>query len=172
MQGEVMAHKEIERLITLLNEAYAGPAWHGPCLRGALRGVTSEQAAWRPDAERHNIWEIAVHAAYWKYAVRRRLLGEKRGSFGEKGSNWFERPPAPGARTEAIHAKLWTRDLALLGRAHQELRETVIRINPAALDLRSAGNRQTPRRMIEGIAMHDVYHAGQIQLIKRLMKRA
>lgn len=165
-----MADKEIERLLALIDEAYAGPAWHGPCLRGSLRGVTGEQAAWRPGPGRHNIWEIAVHAAYWKYAVRRRLLGEKRGSFAEKGSNWFERPATATGAARATDASAWRRDLAALGRAHQELREAVIQIHPAALDRRSAGSRQTPRRMIAGIAMHDVYHAGQIQLIKRLME--
>ena len=168
-----MAHKEIERLIAVLDEAYAGPAWHGPCLRGALRGVTSEQAARRPGAGRHNIWETAVHAAYWKYAVRRRLLGEKRGSFGETGSNWFERPTAPLAgSTETENAKRWRRDLSALGRAHQELREAVIKLDPNALDRLSGGSRHTQRRMIEGIAMHDVYHAGQIQLLKRLLRES
>ena len=168
-----MAHEEIKQLIALLDEAYFGPAWHGPCLRGALRGVTSEQAAWRPGAGRHNIWEITVHAAYWKYAVRRRLLGEKRGRFGEKGSNWFERPPeATAAGSQAADAKIWRGDLTILHRAHQELREAAARFDAAALDHRSAGSRHSARRMIQGIAMHDAYHAGQIQLLKRLMERA
>jgi hypothetical protein len=167
-----MADIEIERLMALLDEAYAGPAWHGPCLRGALRGVTSEQAGWRPGPGRHNIWEIAVHAAYWKYAVRRRLLAEKRGSFGETGSNWFERPPAASMGSDVLQAKAWRRDLAVLGRAQQELREAVTQSDRAALDRRSAGSRHTPRRMIAGIAMHDAYHAGQIQLLKRLARKA
>ncbi len=165
-----MADREIERLVALMDEAYAGPAWHGPCLRGALRGVTAEQAAWRPGRGRHNIWEIAVHAAYWKYTVRRRLLGEKRGSFGEKGSNWFERPATTAvASLEVADAKAWRRDLVALGRAHQELRETVAQFDPAALDRRSAGSPYPPRCMIAGIAMHDAYHAGQIQLLKKLI---
>jgi hypothetical protein len=164
-----MANKEMERLIKLLDEAYAGPAWHGPCLRGALRGVTSEQAARRPGPGRHNIWEIAVHAAYWKYAVRRRLLAETRGSFGEKGSNWFVRPAALDG-SEAASDEAWRGDVTLLNHAHQELREAVIKVDPAALDRRSMGSRHTPRRMIAGIALHDAYHAGQIQLLKRLME--
>jgi hypothetical protein len=163
-----MAHKQVEQLLALIDEAYAGPAWHGPCLRGALRGVTGEQAAWRPGTGRHNIWEIAVHAAYWKYAVRRRLLGEKRGSFGEKGSNWFVRPPAPDS-SKAASDEAWRADLALLSGTHRELREAIMQVHSAALDRRSAGSRHTPRRMIAGIAMHDAYHAGQIQLIKRLL---
>ena len=98
-----MPRKEIKSLLSLLDEAYAGPAWHGPCLRGALRGVTHREAAWRPAPGRHNIWELTVHAAYWKYAVRRRLLGEMRGSFSEKGSNFFSRP------TE-LSERAWKRD--------------------------------------------------------------
>ena len=67
--------------LSLLDEAFERKAWHGPNLRGTLRGVTAEVAAWRPGAGRHNVWELCVHAAYWKYAVRRMLTGEKRGSF-------------------------------------------------------------------------------------------
>jgi hypothetical protein len=98
---------EIELLLSILDEAYEKQAWHGPNLRGSLRGISAGQAAWRPGPGRHNIWEIAVHAAYWKYAVRRRLTGEKRGSFPFKGSNWFQRP-------ESISEKAWQDDLRLL----------------------------------------------------------
>ena len=67
----------VRLLLAAIDEAYERKAWHGTNLRGALRGVTARQAAWRPAAGRHNLWEIALHAAYWKYAVRRRLTGEK-----------------------------------------------------------------------------------------------
>jgi hypothetical protein len=82
----------IELLLGLLDEAFERKAWHGPNLRGSLRGLDAKAAAWRPGPGRHNIWETAVHAAYWKYAVRRRLTGEKRGSFARGGSNWFRCP--------------------------------------------------------------------------------
>ena len=78
---------EIHLLLRMLDEAYSVKTWHGPNLKGSLRGLTAVTAAWRPGPKRHNIWEVAVHAAYWKYVVRRRLLGEKRGSFELKGSN-------------------------------------------------------------------------------------
>src|SRR5713101_8707856 len=64
-------HPEIEHLLGLLDEAYRRAAWHGPNLRGSIRGLTAREAAWRPKAGRHNIWEIVAHTAYWKYAVRR-----------------------------------------------------------------------------------------------------
>src|SRR4029450_4764126 len=82
------ADARIELLLEILDQAYDQRGWHGTTLRGALRGVTPTQALWRPGTERHNIWELAIHAAYWKYAVRRRLAGDSAGSFGRKPSNW------------------------------------------------------------------------------------
>ena len=162
-----MPPRQIQSLLALLNEAYAGPAWHGPCLHGSLRGVTHREASWRPAPGRHSIWELTVHAAYWKYAVRRRLLGEKRGKFAEPGSNWFERQPGNDGKS----AKAWRRDLALLARVHRELCAAVSELTEAALDRPSRGGRHTPRRIIAGTALHDAYHAGQIQLLKRLVRQ-
>ena len=153
----------------MLDEAYSGPAWHGPCLRGALQGVTHRKAAWRPGPGRHNIWELAVHAAYWKYAARRRVLGEKGHDFGEPGRNFFARP-ANGTRRSNLDAQ-WKRDLALLARMHEELKSAVRLLSDSGLDQRERGSKYTHRRMIAGVAMHDVYHTGQIQLLKRLNAR-
>ncbi|HMF11570.1 MAG TPA: DinB family protein, partial [Gemmataceae bacterium] len=83
---------EIDLLLFLLDQGYDKKAWHGPNLRGAIRRLSAAQAAWRPGPKRRSIAEIVVHAAYWKYAVRRRLRGDKRGSFPLKGSNWFSLP--------------------------------------------------------------------------------
>ena len=73
------SNPQIKLLLSLIDEAYEKKTWHGPNLRGSIRGLTAKQASWRPSPKRHNIWEIVVHAAYWKYIVRRRLLGEKKG---------------------------------------------------------------------------------------------
>lgn len=143
----------------LLDEAFSRKAWHGPNLRGALRGVTARQAAWRPGPGRHNIWEIAVHAAYWKYAVRRRLTGAKRGSFAVIGSNWFERP------VDATPAA-WAQDVALLLDEHQKLRSAIAGLTAAGLG--KGRTREARIHMIRGIAAHDLYHTGQIQLLKRM----
>jgi hypothetical protein len=158
-----MPFPEIEHLLGLLDEAYSRAAWHGPNLRGSIRGLRAHEAAWRPKAGRHNIWEVVLHAAYWKYTVRRLLLGEKRGSFSFQGSNWFVRPVD---RTE----KEWRGDVALLDREHQQLRAAVEAFQPEYLDRPSRGSKTLARRLIAGIALHDVYHAGQIQLIKKLLR--
>jgi hypothetical protein len=155
---------EVSLLLSLIDEAFDRPAWHGPNLRGALRGLSGREAARRPAPGRHNIWEIALHAAYWKYAVRRRLTGEKRGSFPAKGSNWFERPGRAGAA-------VWRDDLALLDREHRLLRETIAGLPPRKLHQRSAGSRHDNSRLVYGIAAHDLYHAGQIRLLKVLGRK-
>ena len=153
---------EREAYLALLDEAFDRQAWHGPTLRGSVRGLSAKRAAWRPGPGRHNIWEIVVHAAYWKYAVRRRLAGGKRGSFAYPGSNWFPRPAAPD---EAA----WRTDVDRLLTEHRELRAVVAGLSRGALtDTRDGGGKP---RLIRGIAAHDLYHAGQIQLLKRLAPR-
>ena len=153
---------EIAQLLALLDEAFEKASWHGPNLRGALRGLSSEQAAWRPAPGRHNIHELCVHAAYWKYAVRRRLTGEKRGAFAARGSNWFERGGPDAA--------LWRADQRRLAAEHRRLRAAVAALSPRDLARGPPGARQATERLVRGIAAHDLYHAGQVQLLKRLQR--
>jgi len=157
------ARGELALLLQILDEGYERRAWHGPNLRGTLRGVGAQEAAWRPGPDRHNIWELAVHAAYWKYANWRRLTGQKRGTFAFAGSNWFARPESP---TE----KSWRADLALLDEQHRRLRAAIEKIPAAKLGERAPGSRHRTETLVYGTAAHDVYHAGQIQLVKRLFR--
>lgn len=143
---------ELPSILARIHEAYDRKTWHGPNLRGSIRGVTPEQASWRPAPGRHCIWDLVIHAAYWKYTVRRRITGEKRGAFPVEGSNWFTCP-------DPLAAKDWKDAVALLAAQHKQL-----------LGVVEALRSPTPRQlhMLNGIAFHDVYHAGQIQLLKRL----
>jgi hypothetical protein len=102
---------------------------------------------------------VTLHAAYWKYAVRRRIEGGKRGSFELKGSNFFARPEK-GKLNEAA----WRADKQLLERQHRAMVASVEKL------------LATPRaekyfRMLYGVAFHDVYHAGQIRLLRRLIEK-
>lgn len=146
-------------LIALFDEAFSKKAWHGPNLWQSLKGVSAEQAAWRPAPHRHNIWEETLHAAYWKYAVRRRLEGGRRGGFAFKGSNFFPRP-----EPDKLNEAAWKEDKELLQQEHEELREIMVR----AL---AKGPSPQLGHMLWGVAFHDVYHAGQIRLLRRLMER-
>jgi uncharacterized damage-inducible protein DinB len=152
-------------LLALLDEAFDHKAWHGTTLFGSIRGLDAAAAARRPAHGRHNIWEIVVHAAYWKYAVRRRLTGEKRATFALTGSNWFVRPE-PGAASPRARNAAFKADVRLLAAEHRSLREVVASLSPASLAVRVGQYDRT--YLIRGIAAHDLYHAGQIQLLKRL----
>jgi len=153
--------------ITLLAEAVQPRSGRrgrhgGPTPVGALRGVTAEQAAWRPGPRRKSVWDLTLHIAYWDYAVRRILDGSARGAFPRAPSNW----PAPPERADE---RAWSSDIALLRAEHDRLVEAVLRVEPARLGRRPAGKRQwTYGELLVGIAMHDAYHTGQIQLLKRL----
>ncbi len=154
------ADSSLTQLLFLIDTAYDRLSWHGPNLRGSLRGVTPSLAAWRPARERHNIWELTVHAAYWKYVAWRRLTRAKRGSFPYSGSNWLTRPEQPTAGA-------WRADLALLDEMHRTLRDRIVADGGSTLD-RHLSRRLTKRALLTGVAAHDLYHAGKIQLLKRL----
>ena len=150
-------------LLQIIDESYEKRAWHGTNLRGSIKGITIEQAGWRPAPGRHNIWEIVVHCAYWKYIVRRRLLDEKKGSFPLKGSNWFKRPMLASE-------KAWHADVTLLEETHRSMRDAIAGLISSDLKKNPTGSKWTNLQTISGIASHDVYHAGQIQLLKRFQK--
>ncbi len=158
-----MPSGELAVILDLIDQAFDHNAWHGTNLRGSIRGLKVEQAVWRPAADKHNIWELALHAAYWKYVVRRRLLNEEKGSFPLKGSNFFVRP-AEGFGDK----KAWEKDVKLLVEIHRSLREAIANLDPEKLTITPADSKVSNLRIINGIAAHDLYHAGQIQLIKRL----
>jgi len=146
-------------LLGLLDEGFSRKTWHGPNLSQSLKGVSAKQAAWRPAPGRHNIWELTLHAAYWKYAVRRRIEGGNRGSFILEGSNFFARPEK-GTATETA----WRADKLILTNEHRAMLRAIRKIL-------KTGAAKTHLRMLYGVAFHDVYHAGQIRLLRRLMER-
>ncbi len=137
--------------------------WHGGAtVLGSLRGVSSETAAWKPAPDRHSIWALTLHIAYWKYAARRRIADEKRGGFPRDPSNW---PSVP----EVSNAKAWDNDRALLKDCHMRLVEAMESFNPERLDDLAGGEGKTTYAdLFFGIVLHDAYHVGQIQMLKRL----
>jgi hypothetical protein len=145
-------------LLEILDQGYERQAWHGPNLKSSLRGVTAQDAMWRPGHGRHNIWEIAVHAAYWKYVVRGRLWRERGRGFPLQGRNWFA---SPSPLTE----QAWRQARELLEQTHRSLRAAVA-------ELPRSPARKLPTSMIFGVAFHDIYHAGQIRLLRRLRAAA
>lgn len=148
-------------LLEVFDQAYTAPAWHGTPLKGTLRGVTVRDARWRPAPGRHCIWDLVLHAAYWKCIVRRRLVRDPDISFPRDGSNWFA---LPSPANEAA----WRADRRLLDEQHRLLRQAIARLDPKQLDRKGWRSKWRVKQEVYGIASHDLYHAGQIQILKRL----
>lgn len=142
-------------------------AWHGgPTSVGALRGVSASQAAWLPAPGRKSIWQLALHIAYWNYAVRRRLEGGTGAKFPRSPANWPQIP-------ERADTRGWAEDVALLKAEHERLAATIAKIPSSRYKTALAGGKRwTIGELIVGIAQHDAYHTGQIQLLKRLWQAA
>ncbi|MFH1745558.1 MAG: DinB family protein [Planctomycetota bacterium] len=164
MANSKRSRQQTDLLLTVIDQAFDHRSWHGTNLRGALQGLTATQVAWRPQPERHCIAEHALHTAYWKYTVRRRLCSEKRGSFPLKGSDWFPLP-------QPWDQNSWRSWIGILKSEHDALRQAVTELNDNHLTAAPAGSKVDNLTLLTGIAAHDLYHTGQIQLIKRLMAK-
>lgn len=150
------ARTDIESRI--LQEGHGPGAWHGPDLKAALADVTPPLAFWRPGDGRHNIAEIAVHHAYYINSVRGRLSSHAPEPFVLPGDDWFDLDDETRLSWPAVLATVETEQRLLV-----ELVAAIV-----------AGGAVSPKSdaerldLVLGITCHAVYHAGQIQLIKRL----
>jgi len=149
------------RAVALLEEAFTGPAWHGPSLAGALRGVTPAEASWRPAPGRNTVWELLLHTAYAKHVVLGRLLGRSERFARPLRRAWWPATPEPA--DEAA----WRRDRALLHASHRALVGAVRAASPAQL---AGGARRPLIEQLAGAALHDTYHGGQISLVRKLYR--
>lgn len=140
-----------------------GRAWHGGVTAvGAVRGVPAALARWRPAPGRHSIWALTLHLAYWKYVVRRHLEPEEIPHFPRSPANW-------PVVSETADERAWRTDRALLTEEDRLFAATARRFAPSRLNRRPPGVRKwTYGELIIGVAAHDAYHTGQIQLLKRL----
>lgn len=160
-----MLDPRLTEVLQLLDPPAGTRLWYGGAtVLGSLRGVGCRQAAWKPDPERHSIWELTLHVAYWKYAVRRRLdPSVRRGAFPRSPANW---PRMPEVRDE----RGWKADRALLRDEHGALVGVAKALTPAQLEHRDAKGEYRALDLLFGVVTHDVYHTGQIQLMKRLFR--
>ncbi len=153
-------------LMRALRESYAGPAWHGPSVLGALRGVSAADAAEPPAPERNTIWDLVLHLAYVRHrSLLRvaRLRGLDAPPFPRKlKASWF--PEVPAVRDEAA----WTDDKALLAAYQERLLDVLEGLPVATLRTCRRGTTRSIGDELLGVALHDAYHAGQIRLLGKL----
>ena len=150
---------EIDRIADQLRRAYEGEAWHGPSLREILAGITVEQAARRPLPQAHTIWELVLHIAAWESIVRRRLGGEAVEATPEQ--DW---PPVRDTGDAA-----WKTALDDLDRGHHQLRQAIAALSDDRLRQKVVGQKYSTYGMLHGLIQHDLYHAGQIALLKKAL---
>jgi uncharacterized damage-inducible protein DinB len=157
---------EAKRLIDGLSRVVNGEAWYGDSIETILTGVTATAAVKRAAPGTHTIWELLRHMTAWTGEVQRRLTGYPAGNPQE--GDW---PATDGGDEER-----WQRDVAAFLAAHQRLIDTVASYSDAELleptrdtRNRSAGAGVGKDVLLQGLAQHHVYHAGQIALLKKLL---
>ncbi len=150
-----MASSEIERIAQQLDRAFDGRAWHGPPVMKILRGITGNQASARLFSETHTIWEIVNHMAAWKRIIARRISGEVVKV--TSAQDW----PAPKGT--------WAAAVKELQGAHRELVKAARQLPAARLSARVPGKGHDYYVCLHGMVQHDLYHAGQIALLKKAM---
>ena len=149
---------ELASIIEELKSIHAGDAWHGPSLREALSGLTAAQAAVKPLAGAHSIWEIVSHIAGWENVFRRRLEGDAQAKEPEAG----DFPPVDTPSEQA-----WRKSLASLEAEHEELLKVVSALLEERLGEKVAHKDYSVRFLLHGIVRHHVYHTGQIALLRK-----
>jgi hypothetical protein len=161
MEPEARRAREIGPLSRILDEGYGEGAWHGADMKQAIADVTAEAAFWRPAPERHNIAEITLHHAYYVRSVLGRLGGSAPEPFLVEGDDWFELD-GKGKPRKAN----WPAVRAALTNEQRRLAQLVSELDSSRL--RSPLTAAERLDLVLGITCHAIYHAGQIQLLKRL----
>ena len=155
--------RRLDEILRMLRPEVGTKLWYGGASPGgSLRRTNAETASWKPSADRHSIWELALHIAYWEYAVRRILDGLPAGGFPRSPADW---PAVPSVGSE----RSWREDRALLRSEHDAIAEAIEQFDAQRLDeLTREGGSFRFIDLMHGVVMHNAYHTGQIQLIKRL----
>jgi uncharacterized damage-inducible protein DinB len=151
---------EIERILDQMDRAWEGDAWHGPSVKRVLENITAESATRHPIASAHSIWEIVHHIASWNRIVRHRLIGDHIEPTPEV--DW---PPVWDASEVA-----WKRALETMDENRKLLQKTMEGLKDDELNVQLPGEGYTNYVMLHGLVQHDLYHAGQIALLKKAIR--
>jgi uncharacterized damage-inducible protein DinB len=154
---------EVERITDQFRRAFAGEAWHGPSVLSLLEGVTAEQAAAHPIPGAHSIWELSLHIAAWEGACRRRLQGDRAQLSDEE--DW--------PRIENVSESSWVATKQNLRDGHEALLEAIAALDDSRLDKPIIEDESIAFSSVyvtlHGGVQHDLYHAGQIAILKKAL---
>jgi uncharacterized damage-inducible protein DinB len=149
--------KESERIREQLKRAFEGGAWHGPGVLEILENVSAAQAAAHPVAGAHSIWELVLHIQAWEGACRRRLTGDRAELTDEE--DW----PAVAETSDDA----WGKTLTALREGHQKFRDAIASVDDTRLDEPIVEGMKSVYAPLHGAVQHDLYHAGQIAILKK-----
>jgi uncharacterized damage-inducible protein DinB len=149
--------REVERIEGEIRKSWEGKAWHGPSLLELLDDVTADQARARPVPDAHSIWELVVHCTAWQRAA----LG------GIAGAKVDLSPEEDWSSVKDGNEPAWTKALQELEDTNQQLRRAVLEMDGTRLDEVVAGRDYTVYVLLQGVVQHNLYHAGQIALLKK-----
>jgi len=152
---------EIEKINDQLNRAFDKGSWIGPTVMSTLDGVTAHGAAIRPLSNAHTIWEITNHIIFWENLVSRMIVESSVDTTLESRKDWVA--------VEDSSEDAWHETLKKLQRGHKKLSDLIATIDDSRLNEKSAelGEDFTVYEMLHGIIQHDIYHAGQIGMLKK-----
>lgn len=161
-RAELRITPQVPLLLRVLRENYRGGGWHGPSVLAALRDLDVKAARWRPAVGRHNIWELTIHLAYARHILLGRM-GLSVAKFPHRlMKSWWPALPA------GLTADAWAGDLALLEALHEELIAAVSGASRRLLGTVRPGRNDTIAMELLGVGTHDAYHAGQMNMIRRM----
>lgn len=153
---------ELERIEDQVRRSIEGEAWHGPSLMELLRDLTADEAVMKPIRDAHSIWEIVLHVITDAELVLERLAGKPASYSGEQ--DW---PPVREKSNEA-----WSSAIKSLQNASARLRKTILQLDAAGLDEPIVEGFSSVYVTLHGTLQHNLYHAGQIALLKKIIRSA
>jgi uncharacterized damage-inducible protein DinB len=153
--------QERDRIAAELKKAFDGNAWHGPALTETLSGVSARDASARPVGNAHTIWEIVLHIAAWENVVRSRVKGRALAEPAE--GDW---PDVAGEDEQS-----WQLARERLSRAQSDLLATIAKLDDAQLDELAPGTDRTLYETLHGVVQHNLYHAGQIAVLRKALSK-
>ena len=150
--------KEIDRIVDQLKRSFEGEAWHGPSVREVLANVNSDKANAHPISAGHSIWEITEHIGGWMHYVSKRLEGEQFEATPEQ--DW---PLIAGKDEQA-----WQQTQQNLEKGYLKLVSAISRLKDEDLENKYVpGKDYTVYFLLHGVIQHNLFHAGQISLLKK-----
>ena len=151
---------EVERIQEQLRRAFEADAWHGPSVLQLLADINAADATARPITNAHSIWELVLHIAAGDRAVANRLAGGR----GEVTDD--ENFPTITETSEDA----WQAALQTLKAAYRELHDAIGVVEEAWLDGPIGEGMSSVYIQLHGVIQHDLYHAGQIAILKRALR--